>query len=116
MGNLAQFRIKAANAGKVDFELDIQKQHTNRLGTLHGGTLASLVDLGGSLAVASMGRFATGVSTDINGPPVSDILWSKLQLTPLVTYLSAGGKPGDVIRGTAVCEKSKSGIYLRSLI
>ena len=26
-----------------------------------------MVDLGGSLAVASMGRFATGVSTDING-------------------------------------------------
>jgi acyl-coenzyme A thioesterase 13 len=33
---------------------------------LHGGTIASMVDLGGSLAVASMGLFATGVSTDIN--------------------------------------------------
>lgn len=39
----------------------------NRLQTIHGGTLASLVDLGGSLAVASTGRFATGVSTDLNG-------------------------------------------------
>jgi acyl-coenzyme A thioesterase 13 len=39
----------------------------NRLKTIHGGTLASLVDLGGSLAVASTGRFATGVSTDLNG-------------------------------------------------
>ena len=42
------------------------------------------VDLGGSLAVASRGLFATGVSTDLN-----------------VTYLSAGGKVGDKI--LAVC-------------
>jgi acyl-coenzyme A thioesterase 13 len=35
--------------------------------TIHGGTIASLVDLGGSLAVASTGRFMTGVSTDLNG-------------------------------------------------
>lgn len=33
---------------------------------IHGGTIASMVDLGGSLAVASMGLFATGVSTDMN--------------------------------------------------
>lgn len=82
------FRITNATRGKVDFELDIQKQHTNRLRTLHGGTIASMVDLGGSLAVASMGRFATGVSTDIN-----------------VTYLSVSGKPGDKVTGTATCEK-----------
>lgn len=28
-----------------------------------------MVDLGGSLAVASRGLFATGVSTDLNGEP-----------------------------------------------
>ncbi|KAF5571883.1 thioesterase family [Fusarium pseudoanthophilum] len=60
----------------------------NRLQTIHGGTLASLVDLGGSLAVASSGRFATGVSTDLN-----------------VTYLSPGGRPGDVLKGTATLDK-----------
>ena len=61
----------------------------NRLNILHGGTIASmgtlstkelnehgprlifsLVDLGGSLAVASRGLFATGVSTDLNGKPL----------------------------------------------
>ncbi|PTB71056.1 hypothetical protein M440DRAFT_1442957 [Trichoderma longibrachiatum ATCC 18648] len=62
-----QFRVVNAAEGKVDFELDIHKDHTNRMQTIHGGTLASLVDLGGSLAVASTGRFATGVSTDLNG-------------------------------------------------
>ena len=25
----------------------------------------------------------------------------------LVTYLSPGGKPGDVLKGTALCDKSK---------
>ncbi|KAG5978704.1 hypothetical protein E4U55_006050 [Claviceps digitariae] len=60
----------------------------NRFNKLHGGTLASLVDLGGSLAVASTGRFATGVSTDLN-----------------VTYMAPAGKPGDVLKGMATCDK-----------
>ncbi|QUC23772.1 uncharacterized protein UV8b_08013 [Ustilaginoidea virens] len=83
-----RLRILSAQPGRVDFELDIHKDHTNRLGTIHGGTLASLVDLGGSLAVASTGRFKTGVSTDLN-----------------VTYLAPGGAPGDTLKATAVCEK-----------
>ncbi|PNY23582.1 esterase [Tolypocladium capitatum] len=85
------FRVLSASPGRVDFEMDIHQDHTNRLQTLHGGTLASLVDLGGSLAVASTGRFATGVSTDLN-----------------VTYLAPGGRPGDLLRGTAVCDKNTS--------
>ncbi|KAI8956453.1 Thioesterase/thiol ester dehydrase-isomerase [Daldinia sp. FL1419] len=84
----AHLRVTNAAAGKVDFELDITKDHTNRLKILHGGTIASMVDLGGSLAVASMGLYATGVSTDLN-----------------VTYLSSGGKVGDKITATAVCDK-----------
>lgn len=66
----------------------MQKEHTNRLGILHGGTIASMVDLGGSFAVASRGLFATGVSTDLN-----------------VTYLSSGGKIGDTIRAEVACDK-----------
>ncbi|CAJ2504686.1 Uu.00g120800.m01.CDS01 [Anthostomella pinea] len=81
-------RITNAVHGKVDFELDIAKDHTNRLKILHGGTIASMVDLGGSLAVASTGLYATGVSTDLS-----------------VTYLSSGGKVGDKISATAVCDK-----------
>ncbi|KAI5464871.1 HotDog domain-containing protein [Mariannaea sp. PMI_226] len=83
-----RFRVLSATEGRVDFELDIHKDHTNRLQTIHGGTIASIVDLGGSLAVASTGRFATGVSTDLN-----------------VTYLSPGGRVGDKLTGTAICEK-----------
>ena len=113
-------RITAAVPGKVNFELDIQKYHTNRLGIIHGGyvttlfldfsppiacgrsphsnfengldtpfsTIASMVDASGSLAVASRGLFATGVSTDLN-----------------VTYLNSGGKVGDTIRGEVLCDK-----------
>ncbi|KAK6429131.1 hypothetical protein LTR95_014723 [Oleoguttula sp. CCFEE 5521] len=60
----------------------------NRLNILHGGTIASMVDLGGSLAVASRGLFATGVSTDLN-----------------VTYLASGGKIGDKIKAEVTCDK-----------
>ncbi|CAN8098381.1 unnamed protein product [Discula destructiva] len=81
-------RITDARPGSVNFELDIHKQHTNRLNTLHGGTIASIVDLGGSLAVASTGLYSTGVSTDLN-----------------VTYLKSAGKPGDTIKVLAECEK-----------
>ncbi len=87
-----KFRVTAASPGKVHFELPIQKEHTNRLGILHGGTIASMVDLGGSLALASRGLFSTGVSTDLN-----------------VTYLNSGGRTGDLIRGEVVCDKCTSG-------
>ncbi|KAL2149271.1 hypothetical protein VTH82DRAFT_8619 [Thermothelomyces myriococcoides] len=82
------FRVTNASEGTVDFELNIAKEHTNRLKIIHGGTIASLVDLGGSLAVASKGYYATGVSTDLN-----------------VTYLSGGGKVDDKLRGKAVCDR-----------
>ncbi|KAJ1708965.1 esterase [Aspergillus flavus] len=88
IGAGASLRVTAAKPGLVNFELDIQKEHTNRLNILHGGTIASMVDLGGSLAVASRGLFATGVSTDLN-----------------VTYLSSGGKVGDKILAEASCDK-----------
>lgn len=32
-----------------------------------------MVDLGGSLAVASKGLYATGVSTDLNGEPMLEL-------------------------------------------
>jgi uncharacterized protein (TIGR00369 family) len=86
--SLLQLRITSASPGKVNFELDIQKHHTNRLGILHGGTIASMVDAGGSLALASRGLYSTGVSTDLN-----------------VTYLNSGGKIGDTLRGEVVCDK-----------
>lgn len=40
---------------------------------MHGGLLATVVDIGGSLAIASKGLFATGVSTDINISYISGV-------------------------------------------
>ena len=77
----------------MSFSLKIEKLHTNRLGILHGAAIASMVDLSGSLAVASRGLFSTGVSTDMN-----------------ITYLSSGGKVGDTIRGEVVCDKCGSSL------
>ncbi|KAG5365474.1 putative esterase C31F10.02 [Yarrowia sp. C11] len=77
---LSQLSIDSAEKGKVRLGLTVAKEHTNRLQILHGGTIASLVDLGGSMAVASSGSFATGVSTDIN-----------------VSYIGSGGKIGNKI-------------------
>ncbi|RMZ84390.1 hypothetical protein DV738_g633, partial [Chaetothyriales sp. CBS 135597] len=81
-------RITDASPGQVSFTLPIAKQHTNRLGILHGATLATLVDTSGSLALASRGLYSTGVSTDIS-----------------VTYLNAGGREGDTLRGEVRCDK-----------
>ncbi|PFH57412.1 hypothetical protein XA68_15108 [Ophiocordyceps unilateralis] len=83
-----KFRVMSAVSGRVDFEVDITGNHTNRMDNLHGGLIATLVDLGGSLAIASTGRFRTGVSTDIS-----------------VTYLAPGGRKGEVLKGTALCDK-----------
>ncbi|EPS30794.1 hypothetical protein PDE_05746 [Penicillium oxalicum 114-2] len=85
---LNNLQVTAARPGTVNFELVIQKEHTNRLNILHGGTIASMVDLGGSLAVASRGLYATGVSTDLN-----------------VTYLNSGGRIGDKIMAEVTCDK-----------
>jgi hypothetical protein len=77
----------------------------NRLNILHGGTLACMVDLGGSLAVASRGLFATGVSTDLSGKAIYhcagyDGLFSVIMVLMLmpysVTYHASGGKIGAI--------------------
>ncbi|TVY68999.1 putative esterase [Lachnellula suecica] len=36
-------RVTAAEPGRVEFELDVKKEHTNRLNIMHGGTIASMV-------------------------------------------------------------------------
>lgn len=65
----------------------------NRLNILHGGTIASMVDLGGSLAVASMGLYATGVSTDLNGRAIC--INSKLKNAYIVaSHVSEGRRKG----------------------
>ncbi|EFX00596.1 fungal specific transcription factor domain containing protein [Grosmannia clavigera kw1407] len=70
----SHLRVLHASPGKVDFELDIKQQHTNRLKIIHGGTIASMVDLAGSLAVASHGLFATGSCATLTAAAVGKTL------------------------------------------
>jgi acyl-coenzyme A thioesterase 13 len=68
-----------------------------------------MVDLGGSLAVASRGLYATGVSTDLNGELSSDagtFRDSRFHLS--VTYLNSGGQIGDVLKAVVTCDKCES--------
>ncbi|KAK9482497.1 hypothetical protein V1527DRAFT_499102 [Lipomyces starkeyi] len=79
---IPRLKLLEAVPGYVKMELTIEKSHTvsstsrssiiscvltakrmqNRLQILHGGTVASLVDLAGSLAVSSRGMYSTGES------------------------------------------------------
>ncbi|CAG8602850.1 2405_t:CDS:2 [Paraglomus brasilianum] len=84
---LSEMKITQATNGKVISELAIEKKHLNRLDGLHGGVTSTIVDLGGSLAIASKGLYATGVSTDLN-----------------VTFVNSA-KLGDIIVMEASCVK-----------
>ena len=96
---LQNLAITSAVPGRVQFTLPIEAHHTNRLSILHGGTISSMVDLGGSLAVASRGLYATGLSTDLN-----------------VTFLSSGGKTGEIITGDVTCDKFGKTLAFTSIV
>ncbi|CAG8512186.1 1073_t:CDS:2, partial [Diversispora eburnea] len=68
-------------------EILVEPQHLNRLKILHGGMAATLVDIGGSLAIAAKGMNSTGLSTDIN-----------------ITYLDAS-RADDIIQMNSECVK-----------
>ncbi|KAF9937563.1 hypothetical protein BGZ65_001369 [Modicella reniformis] len=66
MQAMAGLKVISASKGSILCELEVEKQHLNRLGGCHGGLLSTAVDIGGSLAIAAENMHATGVSTDLN--------------------------------------------------
>ncbi|KNC97148.1 uncharacterized protein SPPG_09477 [Spizellomyces punctatus DAOM BR117] len=87
---LSKLRVVEAchHKGTVLCELTVEDYHLNRLQGLHGGTICTLVDIGGSLAVAAKANNTyTGVSTDIS-----------------VSFLN-GGKIGDKLQIHSTCNK-----------
>ncbi|KAM6185929.1 acyl-coenzyme A thioesterase 13 [Rhynchocyon petersi] len=52
--------------GKVVCQMKVDEEHTNKMGTLHGGLTATLVDNISTLALLSTERGAPGVSVDMN--------------------------------------------------
>lgn len=56
-------KIRSAHpSGVVKASLQIEQRNVNRLGSLHGGLISTLVDTGGSLSLSSKGMWLTGVS------------------------------------------------------
>ena len=53
--------------------------------TVHGGLILSLTDTMGSLAIASRGKWMTGVSTDIG-----------------TSFVRPAGRPGDILHARAI--------------
>ncbi|KAJ9074895.1 hypothetical protein DSO57_1001882 [Entomophthora muscae] len=81
--------LSATEEGEVVCQFNVEKIHLNRLKGIHGGFVSTLVDIGGSLAIAAKGMFSTGVSTDIS---VSFL--SKATLDDVVTMRSRCDKLG----------------------
>ena len=88
-----------ASVSSLNIVCDIMMTYAvNRAGTMHGGVVMTLIDSGGSLAVATNGYRNTGVSTDINA-----------------TFARPAGKAGDVIRVTSeIISMRKTHAYPRT--
>ncbi|KAI9594157.1 HotDog domain-containing protein [Syncephalis fuscata] len=72
-------QVVEAEPGRAICTMKIEERHLNRVDSLHGGMIAALVDIGGSLAIASTGNYITGVSTDIsvsylNGSAINEVI------------------------------------------
>ncbi|XP_004693379.1 PREDICTED: acyl-coenzyme A thioesterase 13 [Condylura cristata] len=63
---LEKVTVVSADPGKVICELKVEEEHANKLGTLHGGLTATLVDNISTLALLCTERGAPGVSVDMN--------------------------------------------------
>lgn len=81
---ISSLSLLSAKPGLINTKFVIAKHNVNRLGTLHGGLICTLVDTLGSLSLASKGLYSTGVSTDIH-----------------TTFVKAAGGIGDevLVRG-----------------
>ncbi|KAF9312780.1 hypothetical protein BG003_005938 [Podila horticola] len=101
---LSGLKLVSASKGSIQCELEVAHQHLNRLGGCHGGLLSTIVDVGGSLAIAAENMHATGVSTDLNVSFVSGAkLGDKLIIASpsfVTLYLSITNSRCDKIGGT----------------
>ncbi|KAJ2786983.1 hypothetical protein GGI15_001089 [Coemansia interrupta] len=86
----------SAEAGRVRGEIPVEKGHLNAIGGTHGGWLSTLVDVGGSLAIASRGFNTTGVSTDLS-----------------VSFLAASGEGSSIIFDAQVLKMGRTLAYTR---
>ncbi|KAJ1897387.1 hypothetical protein LPJ66_003404 [Kickxella alabastrina] len=89
-------KLLSADIGRVRGEIPITKGYLNAIGGTHGGWLSTLVDVGGSLAIASHGFPTTGVSTDLS-----------------VSFLAASGEGSTVVFDAQVLKMGRTLAYTR---
>lgn len=63
---LAKVCLVSAGNGRCLAKVKIEKEHTNRAGTMHGGFTATLVDAISTLALMTTEKGTPGVSVNIN--------------------------------------------------
>ncbi|KAI1710015.1 thioesterase superfamily domain-containing protein [Ditylenchus destructor] len=90
-------RVVSVDKGRVQVEFDVSEEHTNPLGTLHGGMTASLVDIVTSTAVRATGRENVGVTVDLT-----------------VSYLAPARIGDTVIVDGSVTKMGRSMAYTRA--
>ncbi|XDB63227.1 PREDICTED: acyl-coenzyme A thioesterase 13 isoform X1 [Capra hircus] len=92
-GKKARFLVTLVSAapGKVICEMKVEEQHTNQLGTLHGGMTATLVDVISTLALLCTERGMAGVSIDMN-----------------ITYISPAKMGEDILITAHVLKEGRS--------
>ncbi|XP_036422236.1 acyl-coenzyme A thioesterase 13 [Colossoma macropomum] len=88
---LKKVEIVSASPGKLVCEMKVAEEHTNRLGTLHGGLTATLVDVISTTAIMYSERGAPGVSVDMN-----------------ITYMNAAKVGEDVLITAQVLKEGRT--------
>ncbi|XP_012890696.1 PREDICTED: acyl-coenzyme A thioesterase 13 [Dipodomys ordii] len=63
---LEKVTVVSAAPEKLVCEMKVEEQHANKLGTLHGGLTATLIDSISTMALMCTERGAPGVSVDMN--------------------------------------------------
>uniref|UniRef100_A0A5F8HB85 Acyl-coenzyme A thioesterase 13 n=2 Tax=Monodelphis domestica TaxID=13616 RepID=A0A5F8HB85_MONDO len=90
-GVLQKVTLLSASPGKVVCEMKVEEEHTNLLGTLHGGLTATLVDVISTVAFLNTERGAPGVSVDMN-----------------ITYLSSAKLGEEILIAAHVLKQGKT--------
>lgn len=62
---LKNVSVSSVAPGKVNFEMKVQKEHTNQANTMHGGLTSSLVDALTTLALMTTENGTPGVSVNL---------------------------------------------------
>lgn len=88
---LEKMTVVSAVPGKVICEMKVEEEHTNKMGTLHGGMTATLVDCVSTYALLCTERGAPGVSVDMN-----------------ITYMSPAKMGEDILITAHILKQGKT--------